>query len=68
MKDKIISVFSNSTAETKQEARSADLRPANPARQILPGKPCSAKCARQIMPSTFCLEIPFFFHDASLVT
>jgi hypothetical protein len=37
-------------------------------RQILPGKSCSAKYARQIMPSTFCLEIPFFFYDASLVT
>jgi hypothetical protein len=35
--------------------------------QTLPGKPCLAKYARQNMPSTFCLEIPFFFHDALLV-
>jgi hypothetical protein len=38
MKDKIISLFSNDTAETKQKARSADLRLANPAWQILLGK------------------------------
>jgi hypothetical protein len=50
MKDKIISLFSNDTAETKQKARSADLRPANPARQILLGKIRQANYAKHILP------------------
>jgi hypothetical protein len=50
MKDKKISLFSNDTAETKQKARSADLRPANPARQILLGKIRQANYARHILP------------------
>jgi hypothetical protein len=50
MKDKITSVFSNDTAETKQKARSADLRPANPAQQTLLGKICQANYAKHILP------------------
>jgi hypothetical protein len=50
MKEKRISLFSNDTAETKQKTRSADLRPANPARQILLGKIRQANYAKHILP------------------
>jgi hypothetical protein len=50
MKDKLILLFSNDTAKTKQRAKSADLRPANPARQILLGKIRQANYAKHILP------------------
>jgi hypothetical protein len=63
LKNKILSVFANDIAKSKQTAGSAIF-----VRQILPGKSCSAKYAGQNMPSTLYIDIPFFFHYISLST